>query len=415
MVLISSRRVLGTACLFLPLLAHASSDPVASPSVDTELICAPDNPDDCYLRIFEPTKDFQIIKEGQDLPPGLHIRINLETGLKEARLNIPIEGEESVESQLEGLPTEQSMVVVDQPEADSEEPGKPALRDQVPINPPSYDAAGKVPPPIPNAESGDEMSTFQTSMLAIKMEARAFDKALDDLNDLAHDIYYGVEIAKDGPVLEKLVCLTLGAGTQRMDAKENGRDHKAASILGSALQNNPTALKEIAGYNKMVVNPTCGQSGSKSQDDFVKILRSGIGGEKNPATLRAKVGAISGILREPTFRDEFLKRDGMELLLAMFLKKGEDFDIVRKKVGQLVMDNFLDEGMGASLGVWPKSEASSSKTCQDKENMLDDGCWDHHVDTFSQATPNAAWAKDLLAALKEERGRSSKGRKEREL
>jgi nucleotide exchange factor SIL1 len=415
MVLISSSRLLGAACFYLPLLAHASSAPEVSPSASAELICAPENSDDCYPRIFEPTKDFQIIREGQDLPPGLHIRMNIQTGLKEARLNIPIEGEESVESQLEGLPTEQAMVVVDQPEADSEDIERPALRDQVPMNPPSYDTAGKVPPPIPNGESGNEMTTFQASMLAIKMEARAFDKALDDLSDLAHDIYYGVEIAKDGPVLEKLICLTLGAGTQRMNAKENNRDHKAASILGSAIQNNPTALKEIAGFNKMAIHPTCGQDAAQPQQDFVKTLHSRIGGEKNAATLRAKVGAISGLLREPTFRDEFLKRDGMELLLAMFLKKGEDFDVVRKKIGQLVMDNFLDEGMGASLGVWPKSEASSSATCEVKANILDDGCWDHHVDTFSKTTPKAGWAKDLLVALKDERAKTVKGKKVREL
>jgi nucleotide exchange factor SIL1 len=415
MVLISSARLLGAASVCFSLVAHAFSAPEASPLAGTELVCAPANSADCYPRIFEPTKDFQIIREGQDLPPGLHIRINIQTGLKEARLNIPIEGEESVESQLEGLPTEQAMIVVDQPEADPEKIVRPALRDQVPMNPPSYDTAGKVPPPIPNPESDNEMTTFQASMLAIKMEARAFDKALDDLSDLAHDIYYGVEIAKDGPVLEKLICLTLGAGTQRMNAKENGRDHKAASILGSAIQNNPNALKEIASFNKMAIYPTCVQDPSQPQQDFVKTLRSRIGNEKNAATLRAKIGAISGLLREPTFRDEFLKKDGMELLLAMFLKKGEDFDVVRKKIGQLVMDNFLDEELGASLGVWPKSEASSSASCEAKASMLEDGCWDHHVDTFSKETPQAGWAKDLLFALKGERAKMPKGKKDREL
>lgn len=36
--------------------------------------------------IFEPTHEFQTVPEGAILPPGLHIRINMVTGQKEARL-----------------------------------------------------------------------------------------------------------------------------------------------------------------------------------------------------------------------------------------------------------------------------------------------------------------------------------------
>ena len=36
--------------------------------------------------VFVPTKEWQVVKEGQPIPPGLHIRMNLQTGLKEAKL-----------------------------------------------------------------------------------------------------------------------------------------------------------------------------------------------------------------------------------------------------------------------------------------------------------------------------------------
>ena len=297
------------------------------------------------------------------------------------------------------------MVIVDQPES---EPEKPALRDQVPMEPPIYKDAGKIPPPIPDPIAGDEMGTFQKALLTIKMEARAFDGALDDLSDLSHDIYYGVEIAKDGPVLEKLVCLTLGSGSEKIPATENGRDHKAASILASSIQNNPTALKEVAGYSKMVMYPTCELDISASaQNNFVSMLRSRLDSEKNPHALKAKVNAISGLLREPTIQDNFLEKGGMELLLEIFLKKGEEFDVVRRKVGQLVMDNFLDEDLGAVLDVWPKMPASETKLCEAKETMLGDGCWEHHVKTFQKSSSKAGWAKEFLAALKEQRKRGN--------
>lgn len=41
----------------------------------------------CYPRIFEPRYDWQSILPGQELPGGLDIRINMETGSKEAKLN----------------------------------------------------------------------------------------------------------------------------------------------------------------------------------------------------------------------------------------------------------------------------------------------------------------------------------------
>jgi nucleotide exchange factor SIL1 len=208
----------------------------------------------------------------------------------------------------------------------------------------------------------------------------------------------------------------LGSGSENIPATENGRGHKAASILASSIQNNPTALKEVAGYWKMVMYPTCGLDASaNTQKNFVSMLRSRLGHEKDPNALKAKVTAISGLLREPTIRDEFLEKGGMELLLAIFLKKGEDFDIVRRKVGQLVLDNFLDEGMGAVLDVWPRIPVSETKVCEATETMLGDGCWEHHVKTFSKSSSKAGWAKDFLAALKEQRQKRGNSTKDREL
>ena len=41
---------------------------------------------------FIATNDWQVVKEGQTLPAGLHVRLNLETGLREAKL---LEADES--------------------------------------------------------------------------------------------------------------------------------------------------------------------------------------------------------------------------------------------------------------------------------------------------------------------------------
>ena len=50
------------------------------------LFKANDSGDDGFKSDFVATKDWQVIKEGQIVPSGLHYRMNLATGLKEAKL-----------------------------------------------------------------------------------------------------------------------------------------------------------------------------------------------------------------------------------------------------------------------------------------------------------------------------------------
>ncbi|RFU34317.1 hypothetical protein B7463_g1965, partial [Scytalidium lignicola] len=378
--------------------------PSSSPRGDTELICPGDNLSECYPKQFQPTEEFQLIREGQDIPPGLHVRLNIWTGEKEARLNIPIEGED-VES---NIPVEQAMVVVPESEqeaTDQKIEEKPAVRGQ---EPPEYNPAGKILPPRPD---DTELETFQKAMLFVNTEGHDFDTALDDLSDLSHDIYYGVEIVKDGPVLERLICLLASQSPGHEVEGKKGRDHKAASILSSAIQNNPTALKELTKMQKLVLYPTCDAEklgGAKPGDNIIKLLHSQLSSEHSPAALRAKVSALSGFLKDPSIRDNFITNEGMKLLLSMFLK-GTDYkwSSVKERIANLVTDNFLDEEMGAVLGIWPKLPISSDKVCEKSNTRTSDGCWEYHVKRFvASAKKNEAdedWATEFLNALQRQR------------
>ena len=42
---------------------------------------------------FIPTKEWQVVKEGQSIPAGLHVRMNFQTHLKEAKLMDGDDGE----------------------------------------------------------------------------------------------------------------------------------------------------------------------------------------------------------------------------------------------------------------------------------------------------------------------------------
>ncbi|EJS41799.1 sil1p [Saccharomyces arboricola H-6] len=64
--------------------AIMSEDDIGDLEVSGNSICGNGR---CYPKIFEPKHDWQSILPGQELPGGLDIRINMKTGLKEAKLN----------------------------------------------------------------------------------------------------------------------------------------------------------------------------------------------------------------------------------------------------------------------------------------------------------------------------------------
>ena len=64
-----------------------SDDSVKESDVNVEVTKnAESSIDDEDLEVFQPTAEWQTIQSGQGIPPGLHVRMNLQTGQKEAKL-----------------------------------------------------------------------------------------------------------------------------------------------------------------------------------------------------------------------------------------------------------------------------------------------------------------------------------------
>lgn len=61
------------------------------------------------LEVFQPTADWQAIKPGQGIPPGLHVRMNLQSGVKEAKL---MDGDDGKRYQSNGN-TKQKFIKID--------------------------------------------------------------------------------------------------------------------------------------------------------------------------------------------------------------------------------------------------------------------------------------------------------------
>lgn len=384
-----SAGLFGMTCLGMAIASQAAAP---SPPAHTDLICPTNNPTECYSRIFQPTVDFQTLRDGQDLPPGLHVRMNIWTGEKEARLNIPLEGG----SQLDSLPMEQSVVVVNQPEDDGVDNDESTLRDQMPQKPPSYDAAGKIMPPREPEGSGGDSESFWNAIRSIVGSSASTEDtevALTNLSELAHDIYYGVEIAKKVDVLWELINL--------MSSDSPLRRRHAASILGNAVQNNPTALKEARKAWESRIYPKSGQSYKDKraceEENLLSRLHQSLRRETDPAATRAKISALTGLSKDTKMRDCFVVNLGMRDLLKIFLNNGDEWDSTRVKVAQFIMDTFLDEDMGAQLGIWPRYPAQLDYNCREPSLATHQGCWEYHLEKMVQEQGQSDGAEDWLS------------------
>lgn len=372
--------------LIVATLAHVPS--ASSNSGNTELICLTENEADCYPRIFEPTEDFQIIKEGQDIPPGLHVRLNIYTGLKEARLNIPMEGEED-DGVIE-VNMEQAVMVVPNPESDEDGAVKSsskkdssndsAMRDRVPQAPPAYESAGKIKEPFKGEDDANESAAFAHAKSIIHTYPKKINEevqaALEILVELSHDIYYGVEITKDPKSLNWLM--------EMMSNPDATIAHSSALIVANAVQNNPTALKEAIGSWKEIFCPSAKEQKDCEERSIVEEFIWAFKQDTDPAAIRAVINALHGFTKDTAIRDEFVLAEGMEHLAQIFIRPEDEYpnyDGVRLKIMNFITDTFLDEEMGAEVGLWPRSKRRHPSKCATPVGITTmwPGCWESYI------------------------------------
>ena len=79
------------------------------------------------------------------------------------------------------------------------------------------------------------------------------------------------------------------------------------------------------------------------------------------------------------------------------------WDAAARRAGQIVLDRFLDEDMGATLGVWPRNDMLGEDECgAGKASEGQEGCWRWVVGRIAegQATgEDDGWSRDLWKRL----------------
>lgn len=303
-----------------------------SPSASSDSLICHDS-SECYPRVFNPTPDFQPIHDDQQLPAGLHIRLNLQTGQREARLNIPVDdGHEDVQTTHNDLATvvEDKNVLEEEVNNNSRDDTK-SMVEKSGKQPPAYSNHGRIMPPVDKAEA----EVFKSSVAIVLSvppssmnEKEQLRRALEDLEELAHEIYYGVEIAKNAPLVRALMSL---AGNK---AEDEPVRKLSGLVLGSAVQNNPSALENIKHVQPDMIG------------DVLRILESRTA---TPKVQERLIFLLGNLVKGDGQRSQFLGLRGMERLLEIFDSEnaGSDDgrDGVRRRCALFVTDTFLDENM----------------------------------------------------------------------
>lgn len=297
---------------------------VPSPRATTDIICHTNHASECYPRIFQPTLKFEVVHNDQELPPGLHIRMNLATGVKEARLNEP---EPEEDEHATGL------TVVDDDDDDDHEPqGSPGLRDQ--SNPPHFALPPTRPPPFDPSEDSLFRSSIDVLESSSGKDSETALSALSDLEDLAHSHHWGLTLARDRSILHLLFTFLRPSISQSASSVEVQLRSATALLLATAIHNNPAALTAALShfYN------------DEWPEGPLELVLMALVHDQLPSLLTRMVFLLSALCQDETQLWQFVEAGGLDILAKVFDPDNagsDEKDRLRGKIANFMLDHLF--------------------------------------------------------------------------
>ncbi|KAL8768692.1 MAG: hypothetical protein Q9209_005110 [Squamulea sp. 1 TL-2023] len=287
-----------------------------SPKADTDLLCHTHRPAECYPRIFQPTDEFQTVRDDQDLPPGLHVRMNLATGVKEARLNVPEPDKD---------PASSGLTIID----DSDLLG---FKETVAESPTDFHEDYRQQPFLPPQHDVAESSLFSDSVAQVKDRAsQDNDKllpALTNLEDLSHSYHWGLSLAKDNEIIHKLFQLLLPSNLS-LEVRS-----LATLVFGTAVHNNQAAL---------AIALTHFYNDEWAEGPLEAVILALLH-EQSPILLNRMMFLLSSLCQDQAQLEAFLDAGGVDLLIGLYNREslGLHEEVrLRKKVTHFVLDHLM--------------------------------------------------------------------------
>lgn len=276
--------------------------------ISKKIICLSENSADCYPQVFEPKNEWQVVREGQQIPPGLHVRVNLETGLEEARIL------------QEGDTAPAEVVVADVPQDKkldlNSDSVKQKMQDTINEYKERKKAFHKNKVTLLDLtdfdHSVDEVVTFLLGDSTYRLE-----QALNTLADLSHDIEFGARLAEEPAIFDSMVTLAdefLSTKDKVANPSNLRLSELIYRLMGSALRNNPEAINNVL---------------EKQHASFIDGLFSTLTDSVVPEIIHKRVlGVIHALTADRHFSYRYFNHgipenaNGLHKLIAVFPKLG---------------------------------------------------------------------------------------------
>lgn len=299
-----------------------------------ELICHPGK--ECYPKVFVPTTTFLPVEADQVIPPGLHVRLNIGTGGREAKIIDPNENEGTAvyvekdkKAELQAGMEFSDLVVVPDQDIDqgsvinaglgsNETESTPPVQ-HIPPEPENYK-------PNPHLSNSD-WETFNNAVAVLKESApqtSSLIEALRKLSELSHEPEYGVKLIEMS--LQKL--LNIISSSEYTPSIRSS----AAITLGNSLQNNAVALSRV---RKLF--------GTATKDVVLHPLLTSLLKNQDVILNRRLMFAISRTVRIHNGKQDFVALNGLGILEKVYATTN-DLPL-RGKIAAFLQDEFLDMEM----------------------------------------------------------------------
>ncbi|KAJ1815840.1 nucleotide exchange factor sil1, partial [Coemansia sp. RSA 2599] len=245
-------------------------------NIHGDTICTVDGNGDqtCYPRLFVATNEFQAIKPGQDIPPNLHVQIDMQTGQRMARL---MPGSED--------PADRKDLVL----ADADEAAKT-----------NDDTRPAVPGPHNEhlQENIDRLVELSSALVNNK-QVNSLLQTLGELEELVHETRHAEQLLRNRHVVVPMF-IRLSDPTHKPIPWPSSVRRLSSVVLGAAVQNN-RELQDIVHIEGAI-------------PAFVHSMEN----EMDMRTAGKHIFALSAMVRgHPGAHMQFVDRGGMRILREM--------------------------------------------------------------------------------------------------
>ncbi|XP_060693006.1 nucleotide exchange factor SIL1 isoform X2 [Hemiscyllium ocellatum] len=281
------------------------------------------------MEVFYPTNDWQVVKPGQAIPAGLHVRLNLETGKNEAKIPDGETGKTGLKYWKQG--TRHGMVNLDSKSFTAEELKKALklmkLESNTQTEEGHQEKLRETFRPIKELMADFEAMNvvMETDMEIINKLVSKFNSSgatLEDKVAALYDLEYYVHQVDNAQHLMSIGGLQLVI--KALNATEPRIQEHAAFVLGSALSGNPKVQIEAI------------EAGALQK--LLILLAT-----DQPVAMKKKaLFAFSSLLRHfPFAQQQFLKLGGLQILGQLFQAKG--MESLRLRIMTLLYDMVMEK------------------------------------------------------------------------